>query len=120
MSIWFHKQDELRHNESANVKYLNPFVYRKFVGKEAKIGAYHVEITPYRRSLEGSEKTSKELLAKFGFEDTYTYLVNTIEAIQNQTQGEASATNGDVFTVIVGAQHSTKVHIGVQTGSISR
>ena len=55
VSIWFHKEDGLRHNVSANVECLNPFVYRKFVGKEAKIGAYHVEITPYRRSLEGSE-----------------------------------------------------------------
>ena len=100
VSIWFHKQDGLRHNGSANVECLNPFVYRKFVGKEVKVGAYLVEITPHRRSLEGSERPSKELLAKFGFEDTNTCLVNTIEALQNQTQGEASATKGDVFTVM--------------------
>ena len=100
VSIWFHKEDGLRHNGSANVECLNPFVYRKFVGKEVKIGTYHVEITPHRRSLEGSEKPSKELLATFGFEDTNTCLVNTIEAIQNQTQGEGSATKEDVFTVM--------------------
>ena len=80
VSIWFHKQD----NGSANVECLNPYVYRKFIGKEVKIGVYHVEVTPHRRSLEGSEKPSKELLVKFGFEDTNTCLVNTIEAIQNQ------------------------------------
>ena len=79
---------------------LNPFLYRKFLGKEAKIRAYHVEIIPHRRSLEGSEKHSKELLAKFGFEDTNTCLVNMIEAIQNQTNGKASATKEDVFTVM--------------------
>ena len=100
VSIWFHKQDGLRHNGSANVECLNPFVYRKFVGKEVKVGAYHVEITPHRRSLEGSERPSKELLAKFGFEDTNTCLVNTIKALQNQPQGEISATKGDVFTVM--------------------
>ena len=100
VSIWFHKQDGLRHNGSANVECLNPFVYRKFVGKEVKVGAYHVEITPHRRSLEGSERPSKELIAKFGFEDTNTCLVNTIEALQNQTQGEISATKGDTFTVM--------------------
>ena len=100
VSIWFHKQDGLRHNGSANVECLNPFVYRKFVGKEAKIGAYHVEMTPHRRSLEGNEKPPKELLVKFGFEDTNTCLVNTIEAIQNQNQGETSATKGDVFTIM--------------------
>jgi hypothetical protein len=100
VSIWFHKEDGLRHNGSANVECLNPFVYRKFLGKEVKIGAYHVEITPHRRSLEGSEKPSKELLAKFGFEDTNTCLVNTIEAIQNQTNGETSATKEDVLTVV--------------------
>ena len=71
---------------------LNPFVYRKFLGKEVKIGAYHVEITPHWRSLEGSEKPCKELLAKFGFEDPNMCLVNTVEAIQNQTFGEASIT----------------------------
>ena len=79
---------------------LNPFVCRKFLDKEVKIGAYHVEITPHRRSLEGSEKPSKELLAKFGFEDTNTCLVNTIKAIQNKTNGEAIATKEDVFTVM--------------------
>ena len=100
VSIWFHKEDSLRHNESANVECLNPFVYRKFLGKETKIGAYHVEITPHRRSLEGSEKPSKELLAKFGFEDTNMRLINTIEAIQNQTNGEARATKEGVFTVM--------------------
>ena len=100
VSIWFHKQDGLRHNGSANVECLNPYVYRKFVGKEVKIGTYHVEITPHRRSIEGIDKPSKELLIKFGFEDTNTCLVNTIEAIQNQTQGEESATKGDVFTVM--------------------
>ena len=42
----------------------------------------------------------KELLIKFGFEDTNTCLVNTIEAIQNQTQGEESATKGVVLTVM--------------------
>lgn len=56
VSIWFQKQDGLRHNGSANVECLNFFVYRKFVCKKAKIGAYHVEITPHRRSLEGNEK----------------------------------------------------------------
>ena len=100
VSIWFHKQDGLRHNGSANVECLNPFVYRKFVGKEAKIGAYHVEITPHRRSLDGNDKPPKELLIKFGFEDTNTCLVNTIEAIQNQTQEETSATKEDIFIVM--------------------
>ena len=38
---------------------LNPYVYRKFVNKEIKIGVYHVEVTPHRRSLEGSEKPIK-------------------------------------------------------------
>ena len=47
VSIWFHKKDGLWHNGSANVECLNPFVYRKFIGKEAKIRAYHVEITPH-------------------------------------------------------------------------
>ena len=75
-------------------------MYRKFLGKEAKIGAYHVEMTPHRQSLEGIEKPPKELLIKFGFEDTNTCLVNTLEAIQNQNQGEASATKGDVFTIM--------------------
>ena len=92
VSIWFHKQDKLRHNGSANVECVNPLVYRKFVGREAKIGVYHVKITPHWRSLEDSEKPSRELLAKFGFEDINMCLVNTIETIQNQTQGEASAT----------------------------
>ena len=78
----------------------NPFVYRRFLGKEVKIGDYHIKITPHRRSLEGSEKPSKELLAKFGFEDTNTCLVNTIEAIQNQTNGETNATKEDVLTVV--------------------
>ena len=100
VSIWFHKQDGLRHNGSANVECLHPFVYRKFVGKEAKIGAYHVEITPHRRSLEGNDKPPKELLIKFGFEDTNTCLVNTIEAIQNQTQEEASTSKGDVLIIM--------------------
>jgi hypothetical protein len=100
VSIWFHEQDGLRHNGSANVECLNSYVYRKFLGKEKKIGAYHLEITPHRRSLEGSEKPSKELLVKFGFKDTNTCLVNTIEAIQNQTQWEVSVTKGDVFTVM--------------------
>ena len=89
--IWFHKDDGLRHNGSANVPCLNPFVYRKFLNKEVKIGAYHVEITPHRRSLEGSEKPSKDLIAKFGFEDPNTCLVNTVGAIQNQTNGRASS-----------------------------
>ena len=93
---------------SANVECLNPFVYRKFLGKEANIGAYHVVIIPYRRHLEGSEKTSKELLAKFGFEDTNTSLVNMIEAIQNQTNGEASATKEDVFTFLLWWKRLTK------------
>lgn len=74
------------HNGSANIKCLNPFVYRKFIGKEAKIGAYHVEITPHRRSLKGIGKPFKELMVIFGFEVTNTCLVNTIEALQNQTQ----------------------------------
>ena len=100
VSIWFHKQDGLRHNGSANVECLNPYVYRKFVGKEVKIGVYHVEVTPHRRSLEGSERPPKELLVKFGFEDTNTCLVNTIEAIQNQEQGETSATKSDVFSIM--------------------
>ena len=82
------------------MEYLNPFVYKKFSGKDIKIGAYHVEITPYRRSPKGSEKPSKEVLAKFGFEDTNTCLIKTIEAIQNQTNGEANATKEDVFTVM--------------------
>jgi hypothetical protein len=100
VSIWFHKQDGLRHNGSANVECLNPYVYRKFVAKEVKIGTYHVEITPHRRNIEGIDKPSKELLIKYGFEDTNTCLVNTIEAIQNQTQGDESATKGDVLTVM--------------------
>ena len=33
VSIWFHRQDGTRHNGSANVECLNPFVYKKFVGK---------------------------------------------------------------------------------------
>ena len=53
VSIWFHKENGLPYNGSANVECLNPFVYRKFLGKEVKIGAYHVEITPHRRNLEG-------------------------------------------------------------------
>ena len=89
--IWFHKDDGLRHNGSANVPCLNPFVYRKFLNKEVKIGAYHVEITPHRRNLEGSEKPSKDLIAKFGFEDPNTCLVNTVGTIQNQTNGRASS-----------------------------
>jgi hypothetical protein len=100
ISIWFHKQDGLRHNGSANVECLNPFVYRKFVGKEVKIKTYHVEITPHRQSIEGIDKPSKELLIKFGFEDINTCLVNTIEAIQNQTQGEENATKEDDLTVM--------------------
>ena len=100
VSIWFHKQDGLRHNRSANIEYLNPFLYRKFVGKEAKIGTYSVEITPHRRSLEGSEKPSKELLFKFGFKDTNTCFVNTIKAIQNPKQGEERTTKGDVFIIM--------------------
>jgi len=60
VSIWFHKQDGLRHNGSANVECLNPYVYRKFLGKEEKIGAYHVEFTPHRRSLEGNKNPSKK------------------------------------------------------------
>ena len=100
VSIWFHKQDGVRHNGSANVECFNPYVYRKFVGKEVKIGVYHVEVTPHHRSLEGSEKPSKKMLAKFGFDDTNTCLVNTIEAIQNQTQGETSATKSDVFSIM--------------------
>ena len=75
VSIWFHKEDGLRHNGSPNVECLNPFVYRKFLGKDVKIRAYHIEITPHRQSLEGSEKSFKELIAKFGFEDTNTCLV---------------------------------------------
>jgi hypothetical protein len=59
-----------------------------------------VEITPHRRSIEGIDKPSKELLIKFGFEDTNTCLVNTIEAIQNQTQNEESNAKGDVLTVM--------------------
>ena len=100
VSIWFHKQDGIRHNGSANVECLNPFVYKKFVGKEEKIGVYHVEITPHRRSLDGIDKPSKDLLVKFGFEDTNTCLVNTIEAIQNQNQGEKNATKSEVFTIM--------------------
>ena len=100
VSIWFHKQDGVRHNGSANVECFNPYVYRKFVGKEVKIGVYHVEVTPHHRSLEGSEKPSKKMLAKFGFDDTNTCLVNTIEAIQNQTQGETSTTKSDVFSIM--------------------
>ena len=100
VSIWFHKQDGLRHNGSANVECLNPYVYRKFVGKEVKISVHHVEITPHRRSLEGSEKPPKELLEKFGFDDTNTCLVNTIEAIQNQNQEEPRATKRDVFIIM--------------------
>ena len=46
VSIWFLKQDGLRHNGSANVECLNPYVYRESVGKQVKIGVYHVEITP--------------------------------------------------------------------------
>ena len=98
VSIWFHKEDGLRHNMSVNVECLNSFVYRKFLGKEVKIETYHVKITLHRRNLEGSEKPSKELLAKFGFKDPNTCLVNTVEAIQNQTNGETSATKEDVFT----------------------
>jgi len=100
VSIWFHKQDGVRHNGSANVECLNPYVYRQFVGKEIKIGVYHVEVTPHRRSLEGSEKPPKALLEKLGFNDTNTCLVNTIEAIQNQSQGETSATKSDVFSIM--------------------
>lgn len=59
-----------------------------------------MEITPHRRSLEGSEKPSKKFLIKFGSKNTNTCLVNTIKAIQNQTQGKASTTKGDVFTVM--------------------
>jgi hypothetical protein len=59
-----------------------------------------VEITPHRRSIEGIDKPSKDLLIKFGFEDTNTCLVNIIEAIQNQIQGEENATKGDVLTVM--------------------
>ena len=33
VSIWFHKQDGVRHNGSINVECLNPFVHRKFVEK---------------------------------------------------------------------------------------
>jgi hypothetical protein len=33
VSIWFHKQDGLTHNGSANIECLNLFVYRKFVEK---------------------------------------------------------------------------------------
>lgn len=97
---WFHKEDGLRYNDSANVKCLNPFVFRKFVEKETKIRAYNVEITPHRQSLEGNDKPFKKLLIKFGFEDTNTCLVNTIEAIQNQIQEDASTTNGDDFTIM--------------------
>ena len=100
VSIWFHKQDGVRHNGSANVECLNPYVYRKFVGKEIKIGVYHVEVAPHRRSLEGSEKPPKALLEKFGFNDTNTCLVDTIEAIQNQSQGETSATKSDVLSIM--------------------
>jgi len=98
VSIWFHKQDGLRHNGSANVEFLNPYVLRKFLGKEEKIGAYHVEFAPHRRSLEGNEKPTKEMIIKFGFEDTNIALVNTVEALQNQ--GEPSATKEDIFTIM--------------------
>ena len=57
-------------------------------------------MTPHRRKLEGNKNPPKELLVKFGFKDTNTYLINTIETIQNQNQGEARATNGDVFTIM--------------------
>jgi hypothetical protein len=57
-------------------------------------------MTSHRRSLEGNEKPAKELLVEFGFEDTNTCLINTIELIQNQNQGETSATKGDVFTIM--------------------
>ena len=51
-------------------------------------------------STSGSEKPSKKLIAKFGFEDPNTCLVNMVEAIQNQTNGGGSATKEDVFTVM--------------------
>ena len=73
VSIWFHKEDGLWHNESANVECLNPFFYRKFLGKMAKIGTYHVEVTPHWRSLEGSEKPSK-YFPKYYIIQIYVYV----------------------------------------------
>ena len=52
------------------------------------------------RALKVLKNSPKKLLIKFGFKDTNTCLVNTLEAIQNQNQGEASATKGDVFTIM--------------------
>jgi len=100
VSIWYHKHNGVKHNGSANVVCLNPYVYRKFLNKEEKIGPYHVEFTPHRKNLEGSEKPIKDMIEKFGFEDTNVALVNTVEALQNQTQGTPSATKEDIVTIM--------------------
>ena len=46
ISIWYYKQDGVKHNGSANVECLNLFVYKKFIDKEVKVSVYYVKINP--------------------------------------------------------------------------
>ena len=101
VSIWYYKQDEAgRHGGNANVQCLNPIVYRQFVNKTLPIGGHYVEFKPHWKSLEGATPPSEDTLRKYGYLDTNTALVNTVETLNNQAQAQSSITKEDIETIV--------------------
>jgi hypothetical protein len=101
VSIWYHKQDEVgRHGGSANVQCLNPIVYRQFVNKTLPIGGHYVEFKPHWKSLEGTTPPSEDTLRKYGYLDTNTALVNTVETLKNQAPAHSSITKEDIEIIV--------------------
>lgn len=81
VSMWYHMQDEAKHNGSANVHCFNPIFYRQFFYNIERVRAYFAEFTHYKRSLQGIDPPRKEKIIKFGFNDTNIALVNTTKIL---------------------------------------
>lgn len=74
----------------------NPFVYRQFFHKVDRIGAYSLEFMSHKKNLQCIEPPSKE----FGFDDSNTALVNTMEILQNQAPVKPSITKEDIVSIV--------------------
>ena len=79
---------------------LNPIVYRQFVNKTLPIGGHYVEFKPHWKSLEGTIPPSENKLRKYGYLDTNTALVNTVETLNNQAHAQSSITKEDIETIV--------------------
>jgi hypothetical protein len=72
-----------QHDDICNLEVANPFVYKQYLHKTAKMLHMHVKFTPHPRSLDGTNPPSKASLREFGFSEVNTAITNAINVITN-------------------------------------